>query len=112
MRRSSGSKHVRQRTYRYVDSGDMHESIDAFGREFSGPYDDRTISVYNGKFIPLAVHCTADVLRGSGGATWTRKSIKPIGHSTYKLSEWVLSDPGWRVCMRTLAAFPLMMVRV
>ncbi|KAI9162814.1 hypothetical protein HJFPF1_04407 [Paramyrothecium foliicola] len=87
----SVGKRTRKPVFRYLDSDIEHIGKDDLGREFVNPYDDRCIDAVTGKFVPLEVQCTDDVLKGSGGSTWARKSMKNVGPWTLRLANWTIS---------------------
>lgn len=85
-------------------------------------YDDRCIDTRDGKFVPLKVQCTDEVL-AAGSATWARKPIKYVSHRVVRTSEWVFSSwDNTRGCARfamslmtalkSIIAIPVMIVLV
>lgn len=68
-----------------------HRHSDVFNREYTGGYDDRYLSPYDGKIKRLVVQATDDVYDNTKNGTWRRTFIRNISPFYLRLANWPLN---------------------
>jgi len=68
-----------------------HRHSDVFNREYSGGYDDRYLSPYDGKIKRLVVQATDDIYDNTENGTWRRTFIRNISPFYLRLANWPLN---------------------
>ncbi|KAH7125591.1 hypothetical protein B0J11DRAFT_606082 [Dendryphion nanum] len=66
----------------------QHRHLDWFDREWTGDYDDRYISSYDGKISKLVVQAVDDIYDNTTNSTWRRTFIRNIAPLYLRLANW------------------------
>ncbi|KAF1831692.1 hypothetical protein BDW02DRAFT_39381 [Decorospora gaudefroyi] len=64
---------------------------DVFGREWTGEYDDRYISSWDGKVSKLVVQAVDDIYENNTGSTYRRTFIRNVSPLFMRLANWPFS---------------------
>lgn len=66
----------------------QHRHRDIFDREWTGDYDDRYISSWDGKVSKLVVQAVDDIYENNTGSTYRRTFIRNVAPMYMRLANW------------------------
>jgi hypothetical protein len=66
----------------------QHRHRDCFDREWTGDYDDRYISSWDGKVSKLVVQAVDDIFENNTGSTYRRTFIRNVAPVYMRLANW------------------------
>lgn len=66
----------------------QHRHVDCFDRIWTGDYDDRYISPWDGKVSKLVVQAVDDIYDNTTNSTWRRTFVRNISPFYLRLANW------------------------